>query len=56
MIYFIIFFLAAILVAYNLGVRNGRKQGKELGIREAELVILENSMEEGKCIICDRSN
>lgn len=56
MIYLIIFFLLAILVIYNLGVHNGRKKGRELGIREAELVILEESMKEGRCIICDRNN
>jgi hypothetical protein len=48
----LIIFLVGILIGYNLGFKKGKEKGKAIGLNEAPLIILEESLKKGYCILC----
>lgn len=54
LINFIIGVLIGVLIGYNCGYIKGKKTGYIKGIKIAPLIIKEDSLKEGHCLICNK--
>lgn len=48
----VMIFIGIFLAGYNLGIKKGKKAGRQVGIFEGRLLLLEESMEKGRCLLC----
>ncbi len=55
-IYILLSILTGLIIGFNLGYIMGKDKGVKIGHKEAPLLLKEESLKNGYCLICNNKN